>query len=192
MAGEITKSHSHRARAGVGPQITGTFVGLLMIEHGEVGTEPLVLSISGCISPVRDPSRCRTGSEPPGTLRDDGATASDARCVVVRGASSGRAPGGDGDLGAVGSEDGEGVAVELRGPAGEVHDVVMVVAERARLTRSVVPPSVQWMTWWARVQPWGRVHPGIGSRGRGRERPPELGWDRSRDLPTRRGGRRGR
>ena len=34
------------------------------------------------------------------------------------------------DLGAVGAEDGEGVAVELRGPAGEVHDVMMVVAER--------------------------------------------------------------
>ena len=47
------------------------------------------------------------------------------------------------DFGAVGSEDGEGVAVELRGPSGQVHDVMMMVAERHEVVedgRSAVFP----------------------------------------------------
>src|SRR3954452_9278361 len=45
-------------------------------------------------------------------------------------AKVGRVTQGFGDQGAVGAGDGEGVAVEGRGPAGLVDDVMVVVAER--------------------------------------------------------------
>jgi hypothetical protein len=141
---------------------TGIFAGLLMIEYGEVGTEPLVLSVSGCISNEYDSVNGVPHWQwnPPGTycVIERSADIPDRKVfgrprswrwgvialilvtfpllvwgtvrLAPRAARTHRRRARSRELGAVGGEDGEGVAVVLGGPAGEVHDVMVVVAER--------------------------------------------------------------